>query len=87
MKNAQCIDLSCFSDARVWFLHGVSDKHAMSWIKRKFRLDVKEIVEDTYSGITVAVSNLEWVVYIPSAESAAPVDLLKAVVHESCHVS
>lgn len=81
------IDLSCFSNARVWFLHGVSEKLARSWIKRKFKLDVKELTEDFYSGITIAVSSLEWVIYIPSAESAAPIDLLKAVVHESCHVS
>lgn len=87
MKNAQCIDLSCFSNAKVWFLHGMSEKQAKNWIKRKFKLDVKELVEEFYSGITIAVSNLEWVVYIPSVESASPIDLLKAVVHESCHVS
>lgn len=87
MKNASCIDLSCFSNAKVWFLRGMSEKQAKAWIKRRFKLDVKELVEDAYSGITIAVSNLEWVVYIPLAESTSSVDLLKAVVHESAHVA
>lgn len=64
------IDLACFSNARVWFLYRMSEKQARSWIKRKFKIDVKEIVEDTYSGITISISNLEWVIYVPSTESA-----------------
>ena len=87
MKNASCIDLACFSNARVWFLHGMSEKQARSWVKRKFKQDVKELTEDFYSGITIAVSNLEWVIFIPSVESTSPVDLLKAVVHEAAHVA
>lgn len=87
MKNAKCIDLSCFSNAKVWFLYGMSEKQVKNWIKRKFKLDVKELVEDTYSGITVSITNLEWVVYVPSTESSSSVDLLKAVVHEAVHVA
>ena len=68
MKKSE-IDLSCFSNAKVWFLHGMSEKQARSWIKRKFKIDIKELVEDTYSGITISIANLEWVIFIPSNES------------------
>lgn len=81
------IDLSCFGDAKVWLLYGITPKQAKVWIKRKFKIDVKELVEDTYSGITVSITNLEWVVYVPSTESSSSVDLLKAVVHEAVHVA
>ena len=81
------IDLACFSNARVWFLYGMSEKQAKNWIKRKFKITVDALTEESYSGITVAVSNLEWVIYVPSTESAQSIDLLKAVVHESAHVA
>lgn len=81
------IDLSCFGDAKVWLLYGITPKQAKAWLKRKFKIDVKELVEDAYSGITIAVSNLEWVVFIPSVESASPIDLLKASAHEAAHVA
>lgn len=86
MKKSE-IDLSCFSNAKVWFLSGMSEKQAKTWIKRKFKIVVDALTEEQYSGITVAVSNLEWVVYVPSTESASSIDLLKAVVHESAHVA
>ena len=86
MKKSE-IDLSCFSNAKVWFLSGMSEKQAKNWIKRKFKIVVDELTEEQYSGITVAVSNLEWVVFVPSSESTSPIDLLKAIVHESAHVS
>ncbi len=85
--KAKCIDLACFSNARVWFLYGMSEKQAKNWIKRRFKLDVRELVQDSYAGITVSITNLEWVVYIPSAESTTPIDLLKAIAHESAHVA
>lgn len=81
------IDLSCFGDAKVWLLYGIEPKQAKAWIKRKFQLDIKQLVEDAYSGITISITNLEWVVYIPLMESTTPIDLLKAIVHESAHVS
>lgn len=81
------IDLSCFGDAKVWLLYGIEPKQAKAWIKRKFQLDIKQLVEDAYSGITISINNLEWVVYIPMVESTTPIDLLKAIVHESTHVS
>ena len=86
MKKSE-IDLSCFSNAKVWFLYGMSEKQAKAWIKRKFKLVVDELTEEQYSGITVAVSNLEWVVFVPSIESALQIDLLRTIVHESAHVS
>ena len=86
MKKSE-IDLSCFSNAKVWFLYGMSEKQAKAWIKRKFKLVVDELTEEQYSGITVAVSNLEWVVFVPSSESTSPIDLLRTIVHESVHVA
>ena len=86
MKKSE-IDLSCFSNAKVWFLSGMSEKQAKNWIKRKFKIVVDELTEEQYSGITVAVSNLEWVVFVPSSESTSPIDLLRTIVHESAHVS
>lgn len=86
MKKSE-IDLSCFSNAKVWFLYGISEKQAKNWIKRKFKIVVDELTEEQYSGITVAVSNLEWVVFVPSSESTSPIDLLRTIVHESTHVS
>ena len=35
------IDLSCFGDAKVWLLYGITPKQAKAWIKRKFQLDIK----------------------------------------------
>lgn len=81
------IDLACFGDAKVWLLYGITPKQARGWIRRRFKTDVKELTEDFYSGITVSITALEWVVYIPPAENASPVDLLKAVVHEAAHVA
>ena len=81
------IDLACFGDAKVWLLYGIAPKQAKAWIKRKFKIDVKELVEGTYSGITISISNLEWVIYVPSTEPSSSVDLLKAVVHEAVHVA
>lgn len=63
------IDLACFGDAKVWLLYGITPKQAKAWIKRKFKIDVKELVEGTYSGITISITNLEWVIFIPSNES------------------
>ena len=81
------IDISCFGDAKVWLLYGRTPKQAKAWIKRRFQLDIKQLVEDSYSGITISISNLEWVVFIPSNESTQQLDLLKAVVHEAGHVA
>lgn len=33
------------------------------------------------------MSNLEWVVFVPSSESTSPIDLLRTIVHESAHVA
>ena len=81
------IDLSCFGDAKVWLLYGITPKQAKAWLKRRFKLNIKELVEDAYSGITVSITNLEWVIFIPSGESTSRLELLKACAHEAAHVA
>lgn len=44
-------------------------------------------ISGEYSGLTVRIGHLKWMVYIPSTKLESVAELLQVLVHESSHVT
>lgn len=72
-------------EATIIFMYDVDRKALKKYAKRLNIFEIKDI-DDEFSGITMDVGDMTWIIYIPDTDANDFIWLIRTLSHEANHV-